>query len=251
MQILVFPERKSLSLHAAKMFAAQIEAVPESVLGLATGSTPLGLYQELALQHREGLNLSGVTTFNLDEYVGIDPDHEASFNQFMKTNLFQHVNIPAAQTDIPRGHAGDLAAECSRYEQAIRNAGGIDLQLLGIGHNGHIGFNEPNTPFETVTHVVTLAAKTRVANARYFGAEPSQVPEKAISAGIKTIMQAKKIILLAAGEDKAETVAAAVEGPVTTSLPASVLQLHPQVWFLLDTDAAGKLSSNNPDLLRA
>jgi len=239
MKVIVVKDYDAMSKAAADIFKEQIEKQPRSVLGLATGSTPMGMYEWLIKYHQEGLDFSQVTTFNLDEYVGLAASHPASYRYFMEEKLFRHVNIPQEHINIPDGTAADLEAECRAYEEKIEKAGGIDLQVLGIGANGHIGFNEPGTPFEAITHVAELAPNTREANARFFNST-AEVPTHAFSMGIKTIMHARRIVLLANGGHKAEAVAAAVNGPVTPEVPASVLQLHPNVVFIVD-EAAGRL----------
>ncbi|MGI6149044.1 MAG: glucosamine-6-phosphate deaminase [Firmicutes bacterium] len=239
MQVLVTKDYAAMSRAAADIFKEHLKNHPQTVLGLATGSTPLGMYEWLIKYHQDGLDFSQVTTFNLDEYIGLAGDHPASYRYFMEEHLFGHVNVPKERIFIPNGMAEDPEAECRAYDELIRKLGGIDLQVLGIGVNGHIGFNEPGTPFEATTHVAELTASTREANARFF-ASIDEVPTHAISMGIKSIMHARRIVLLANGEHKAEAVAAAVKGPVTPDLPASVLQLHPDVTFVVD-EAAGRL----------
>ena len=250
MKILVFPDYDQLSAHGARRIKEQIQQNTQSVLGLATGSTPLGLYKHLITMHREGLDFSEVTTFNLDEYLGLDGDHPASYRHYMQENLFQYLNVSPKKIHIPDGSTEDAVAECQAYEAKIREAGGIDVQILGIGHNGHIGFNEPGTAFGQTTHAVDLDQRTREANARFFDGNMDNVPTQAISMGIKSIMQARQILLLASGPDKAEAVAAAALGPVTRELPASILQLHPQVTFLLDRAAAQGIPADHPCLER-
>lgn len=240
MNILVVANFDSMSAEAAKIVYGQIMRKPNSVLGLATGSTPLGVYKLLVEYHNRGMDFSRVTTFNLDEYVGLGPDHPQSYRRYMHEHLFSKVNINPERTFIPNGLAEDLEAECRRYDELIRQAGGIDLQILGIGTNGHIGFNEPGTEFGSTTHVVDLAESTIRDNARFFESI-DQVPTRAISMGIKSIMQAKEIILMASGGSKADAIYAAVHGPVTTAVPASVLQLHPSVTLVVDQAAASKL----------
>lgn len=240
MKVVVVANFDSMSAEVAKMVYGQIVRKPTSVLGLATGSTPLGVYKLLAEYHARGTDFSRVTTFNLDEYVGLGPDHPQSYHWYMQQNLFSKININPKQTFIPNGLAQDLNAECERYEELIKQAGGIDLQVLGIGTNGHIGFNEPGTAFGTTTHVVELAESTIRDNSRFFESI-DQVPTKAISMGIKSIMQAKEIILMASGGSKADAIYATVNGPVTTDVPASVLQLHPNVTLVVDQAAASRL----------
>ena len=225
-----FIEAKSyadLSRKAANIISAQIILEPESVLGLATGSTPIGTYQNLVKGYQNGdLDFSRVRTINLDEYCGLSTDHEQSYRYFMNHHLFNHINIDRNNTNVPNGCADDLQEECSRYEKLIASLGGIDLQLLGIGHNGHIAFNEPNSYFEKDTHVVELKESTIQANARFFNTI-DEVPKKAISMGIQSIMRARKILLIANGSDKKDIVMKSVYGPITPEVPASILQLHP------------------------
>ncbi|HHU74181.1 MAG TPA: glucosamine-6-phosphate deaminase [Clostridiales bacterium] len=225
-----FIEAKSyadLSRKAANIISAQIILEPESVLGLATGSTPIGTYQNLVKGYQNGdLDFSRVRTINLDEYCGLSTDHEQSYRYFMNHHLFNHINIDRNNTNVPNGCAEDLQEECSRYEKLIASLGGIDLQLLGIGHNGHIAFNEPNSYFEKDTHVVKLKESTIQANARFFNTI-DEVPKKAISMGIQSIMRARKILLIANGSDKKDIVMKSVYGPITPEVPASILQLHP------------------------
>lgn len=240
MNVVVVTNFDSMSAEVAKTVFAQIVRKPDSVLGLATGSTPLGVYSLLAEYHARGTDFSRLTTFNLDEYVGLAPDHPQSYHWYMRENFFSKVNIKPDRIFIPNGMAEDLEAECLRYDELIKQAGGIDLQLLGIGSNGHIGFNEPGTEFGTTTHIVDLAESTIRDNARFFESI-DQVPTRALSMGIKSIMQAKEVILMASGGSKADAVCAAVKGPVTTAVPASVLQLHPCVTFVVDQAAASRL----------
>ncbi len=240
MDIRVLPYVQKLSRQAADCVEQQLKAKPDSVLGLATGSTPLPLYQELIHRCHRGLSFAEVTTFNLDEYLGLPGDHPASYRYYMERHLFSHIDISPNRTYVPDGMAVDVKVECLRYEKAIRKAGGIDLQILGMGRNGHIGFNEPGTPFGLSTTVIKLAESTRKANARFFESIDA-VPQHAISMGIRTIMNARNIVLLVAGADKADAVKAAFEGPVTEEMPASVLQLHPNLTVLLDREASSKL----------
>jgi glucosamine-6-phosphate deaminase len=219
----------------------QIKNKPDTVLGLATGSTPIGMYQNLVQFYRDGkVSFSQVRTFNLDEYVGIPREHPCSYFDFMQENLFKDIDIPADHISLPDGNAPDLKQECADYEERIAGSGGIDLQVLGIGHNGHIGFNEPGTPFESVTQLVNLTQSTIQANARFFENQ-DQVPRQALSMGIKTIMQAGKILLFAKGADKADIIQKALQGPITPEVPASVLQLHPNLYVFVDHAAAAKL----------
>ncbi|MDQ0352316.1 glucosamine-6-phosphate deaminase [Alkalibacillus filiformis] len=214
------------SLTAAELIMNQLKKKPNSTLGLATGSTPKGMYEQLI---KRLIDLSKAVTFNLDEYVGIASDHPQSYRSFMEDNLFQHIRV--GQTLIPDGEAANLTLECERYEQLIKQHGGIDLQVLGLGHNGHIGFNEPGTPFSSRTHVVDLAETTRKANARFFNSL-DEVPKKAITMGIETIMEAEQIILLVYGEDKQEAVSRMLQGEVDEQFPASILHEHSNVTLL-------------------
>lgn len=241
MNIIVVKDYDEMSRKAAHLFVGQILQKPNSVLGLATGSTPLGLYRELIKFYKEGMiDFKNVIAFNLDEYLGLQPDHPQSYAKFMQDNLFKHINMQEDMQHIPSGTAGDIEAECDRYEGLIAQAGGIDLQILGIGRNGHIGFNEPDIKFEAITHVVHLDDQTISDNARFFN-NIEDVPKKAISMGIKTIMQSRGIILLASGREKADAVAGMVSGKITPELPASVLQLHPNVTVIVDEEAASKI----------
>lgn len=229
MNLIQATDYKDLSRKAANVISAQVILKPDCVLGLATGSTPVGTYKQLIEWYKKGdLDFSKVTTFNLDEYCGLSPENSQSYHYFMEHNFFQHINIDRNKTHIPNGMAKDYEAECARYDKLIADLGGIDLQLLGIGRNGHIGFNEPNISFEKTTHVVELDESTIKANARFF---PSleEVPRKAITMGIKSIMQAKKILLIAYGPDKKEIMEKALHGPVTPDVPASILQFHPDL----------------------
>jgi glucosamine-6-phosphate deaminase len=240
-RIVIAKDYYELSKKAANLLASQITLKPNSVLGLATGSTPMGAYNELIRIYKEGnISFSEVMTFNLDEYYGLDKENTQSYYYFMMENLFKHVNMNKNNIYIPDGRAKDISNECIEYEHKIMQAGGIDLQLLGIGRNGHIGFNEPDVKFEAQTHLVTLDEDTIEANSRFFTAM-EDVPRRAISMGIKTIMHSRKIILLANGEEKAETINNMINGKITPELPASVLQLHPDVVVLLDEKAASRL----------
>jgi glucosamine-6-phosphate deaminase len=241
-QVKIVDDYAEISRFAAEEILAGWRKNPRIVLGLATGATPVGMYRELVKQYRENnLDFSGITTFNLDEYYPIAPEHPQSYRHFMQEQLFDHVNIKPEQTHIPNGAADDVEQECSRYEAALKASGGIDIQVLGIGENGHIGFNEPGTSFESGTHKVKLAESTIQANSRFFKDE-SQVPRYALTMGIRTIMASRKILLLASGERKAKAVAAMVQGPVTEDVPASILQRHPDVLLIADKAAAGLLN---------
>jgi len=225
---------------AAERYVTLLNKKPDAVLGLATGSTPLELYAQLVKLNKEGkLSFAKAKSFNLDEYVGLTGEHDQSYRYFMNHNLFDHVDIRKEETRVPCG-IGDVDANAADYEKAIAAAGGIDLQLLGLGQNGHIGFNEPGTPLESLTHKIELTENTRIANARFF-ASLDEVPTHAISMGIKSVMNCRSIILIALGKNKAEAVSKAVNGPVDAMVPASVLQLHPDVTFYLDADAASLL----------
>ncbi|MEJ8543725.1 glucosamine-6-phosphate deaminase [Brevibacillus borstelensis] len=234
---------EELSAEAARLVAEQVKAKPDSVLGLATGSTPVGMYKELARLHRiENLDLSRIMTFNLDEYVGLSADHPQSYHVYMRDNFFRHVNLLPEHTHIPSGDASDLTMECTRYEQAIKDAGGIDVQILGIGGNGHIGFNEPGSEADSRTRVVQLAQRTIEDNARFFSSI-EEVPKAAVSMGIQTILDARKIVLLASGQSKAEAVHRMLEEEPTPDVPASLLQRHPDVVVIMDRPAASRLSA--------
>ena len=241
MKIYVTEDYQTMSRKAANILSAQVILNPTSVLGLATGSTPVGMYKQLiAWYKKDDLDFSQVKTVNLDEYVGLAPDHDQSYRYFMQSNFFDHINISPENTNLPNGQAADLAAECQRYNGVIRSLGGIDVQLLGMGHNGHIGFNEPGDAFELETHVVDLTQRTIEANARFF-ASPDEVPRQALTMGIKTIMQARQILVVVSGEDKADAVKAALTGPVTPKVPASILQMHPNVVLVADRAAMSKV----------
>ncbi|MEX1118670.1 MAG: glucosamine-6-phosphate deaminase [Terrimicrobiaceae bacterium] len=242
MELIILPDAAAASRSAADHLAALLYKKPDAVLGLATGSTPVALYRELIKKHHtEGLDFRGCTSFNLDEYVGLGPDHPASYRRFMQENLFSEINLPASKVHIPDGLAKDLPAHCDAYEQAIREAGGIDLQILGIGSDGHIGFNEPTSSLGSRTRLKTLTELTRADNARYFE-NPGDVPHHVITMGIGTILGARAISLLAFGASKAAAIAAMVEGPITAMVPASILQTHPVVKVFLDEEAASQLS---------
>ena len=231
----------SMSRKAANILSAHVIPKPDSVLGLATGSTPIGMYRQLIDWYNKGdLDFSQVRTVNLDEYLGLAPTHEQSYRYFMQQNLFDHIDIKPENTHVLNGLAADPDAECAAYDQLIRELGGVDLQLLGMGHNGHIAFNEPGDNFGLGTHVVSLSERTIDANQR-FGENRDQVPRQALSMGIKSIMGARRILVVVSGEDKADAVCKAVTGPVTDQVPASVLQLHPDVTLVGDTAALSKL----------
>ncbi|HIT78866.1 MAG TPA: glucosamine-6-phosphate deaminase [Candidatus Faecivivens stercorigallinarum] len=241
MKLIVAPDYAGICEKAANIFADEIRRNPACVLGLATGSTPVGLYQQLIRRYQDGtLDLSHVQTFNLDEYCGLAGDHPQSYRWFMQKNLFDHVNIPPQQTHIPSGIADDPEEECRRYDALIESCGGIDIQLLGIGHNGHIGFNEPDDHFPVGSHLTRLTDSTIQANSRFFASE-DEVPTHAITMGAGSILKAKKILLMASGQGKAEILCRSMTGPVTPAVPASVLQLHRDAVILADEAAASLL----------
>lgn len=241
MRIYRAKDYKDMSRKAANIMSAQIIMKPDCTLGLATGSTPIGMYDQLVEWYNKGdLDFSEVKSVNLDEYRGITRDNEQSYYYFMHKHLFDRVNINPENTHLPNGMAEDPVEECRRYEKLISNLGGIDMQLLGLGHNGHIGFNEPGDAFGKETNCVNLTERTIEANKRFF-ASADDVPKQAFSMGIKSIMQAKKILLVVSGEDKAEAVQKALFGPVTSSVPGSVLQLHNDVTVVADEAALSKI----------
>lgn len=240
MRIYEAKDYQDMSRKAANILAAQVILKPDCVLGLATGSSPIGTYDQLVEGYTRGdLDFSEVKTVNLDEYIGLDHGDEQSYYYFMHSHLFDRINIDPANTNVPDGMAEDIDAECGRYEELIRSLGGVDIQLLGIGRNGHIGFNEPADAFDRMTHCVDLTESTIEANKRFF-ASADDVPRQAVSMGIGTIMKAKKILLIACGEDKAEAVAKSFFGPVTPEVPASILQFHSDVVVIADTAALSK-----------
>lgn len=230
-----------MSKKAAHIIAAQIVLKPDCVLGLATGSTPVGTYKNLVEWYKNGdLDFSTLSSCNLDEYRGLSPENDQSYRYFMNTNLFDHVNIRKDHTFVPDGQEADSNKACQMYEQIIQDLGGIDLQLLGLGHNGHIGFNEPAEEFPKITHCVDLTESTIQANKRFFEKE-SDVPRQAYTMGIGTIMSAKKILVVVSGEDKAEILNRIINGPITPQVPASILQLHPDVTIVADNAALSKV----------
>ena len=241
MEILLHDSYESLCRAAAKTVAHVLNAKPNAVLGLATGATPVGLYGELVRMHRdEGLDFSQVTTFNLDEYVGLSRTHPKSYHSFMDQHLFRHINVPKQNVYIPSGTTDNYQSFCKWYEQRIVECGGIDLQVLGIGGDGHIAFNEPGSSLGSRTRIKTLARQTIEDNAQYFD-RPEDVPVYAITMGVGTILEARQIMLLANGAKKATAIAAAIEGPVTSMCTASALQMHRDTTFFLDREAAGRL----------
>ena len=241
MKIYKAKDYKDMSRKAANIISAQVIMKPNCVLGLATGSTPIGTYDQLVEWYSKGdLDFSEVTTVNLDEYKGLPRTNDQSYYYFMHQHLFDRVNIDPERTNVPNGMESDAEKECGRYEELIRSLGGVDLQLLGLGHNGHIGFNEPGEAFEKETHCVDLTESTIEANKRFF-ASADDVPKQAYTMGIKTIMQAKKILIVVNGENKADIVERAFFGPITPEVPASILQLHNDVTLVGDEAALAKI----------
>ena len=241
MKVYVCDDYAEMSRRAAEEIAQAIEKKPDFVLGLATGSTPVGTYGELIEMNRQGrIDFSRITTFNLDEYLGLYPGHDQSFNYFMYANLFNYVNVKNENVHVPYGMAADYDSWCRGYEAAIEAAGGIDLQLLGIGSDGHIGFNEPCDHFPEITHTVELTESTIKDNSRFFK-DISEVPTKAVTMGVGTVMRARKIVMVVNGANKAAAVKAMIKGPVDPQMPASKLQEHPDVTIFLDRDAASEL----------
>lgn len=243
-RVLLFTDARTVARELARRIGEALRQKPTLVLGLPTGRTPLLLYEELVQLHRAGAaDFSRATTFNLDEFLGIRPDHPSSYRTFMRRYLFDHVNAEPSRTNFLDGAAADPVEECERYEREIDRVGGIDLQILGIGTNGHIGFNEPAAELEARTHRVRLKPETRRSNAALFGGDLNQVPAEALSMGMGTILQARRAVLLATGESKARCVERVVNGPITTTLPASFLQLHRDAEIFLDEEAGAMLTS--------
>lgn len=241
MRIIITKNYEDMSQKAANIISAQIITKPNCVLGLATGSTPIGTYKVLVDRYNNGdLDFSTVSTVNLDEYRGLTHDNDQSYYYFMMNNLFKHVNIDLNRTHVPDGTIEDADKACADYEEIVKSYGGVDLQLLGLGHNGHIGFNEPASEFPKTTHCVDLTESTIQANARFFE-KIEDVPTQAYTMGIGTIMAAKKVLLIASGKDKAEIVKKAFFGPVVPEVPASILQMHQDVTIVIDEDAASLL----------
>ena len=239
MKVVVCKDYDEMSQKAFEVMKEVVTSKPGVVLGLATGSSPVGLYKCMIKDHEEnGTSSKDVVTYNLDEYVGIDRSNPQSYYTFMKENLFDHIDIDPNNTHVPYGSTKE---DCEGYEKELEKVS-IDLQLLGIGRNGHIGFNEPGTPFDEMTHIVDLTQSTIEANARFFDNDMNKVPKQAITMGIGTIMKSKKVLMVVSGPEKAEAVKATVEGPVTTDMPASVLQNHPDVTLVVDEAAASLLS---------
>ena len=244
MEIIIQSNCKEVNQLAARFVARVIGKKPNCVLGLATGNTPLMLYKELIRMHqKEGLNFSEVTTFNLDEYVGIPANHPSSYHTYMWEHFFKHINIQEHNVNIPDGMTPDVPAFCKKYEEAIKACGGIDLQILGIGSDGHIGFNEPTSSLASRTRIKTFTRQTIQDNSVFFTNE--KVPHHGITMGIGTIMEGRQCILLAFGKKKADAVARSIEGPVSSMVPASILQMHPNAIFIIDEDAAHKLQKRD------
>ena len=245
MKVTVFENERTLARTLAVQIAASLGQNPSLVLGLPTGRTPIRLYHELGTLHKNSqADCSHATTFNLDEFVGVTPDDPGSYRMFMREHLFSRVNLHPSRINFLDGSAADLDAECRRYEHAIAAAGGIDLQLLGIGTNGHIGFNEPARELVGPTHRVHLKESTRRSNAALFEGDIAKVPKEALSMGVATILKAKRIVLIATGKSKARCVELVLTGPITTKMPASFLQVHRDVELMLDTAAAGHLTDH-------
>ncbi len=241
MLVVVKKNYDGMSRAAADKVAKLVKSKPDCVLGFATGSTPLGLYKELIKMHKnEGLDFSKVTTFNLDEYVGLSPFHDQSYAYFMYKNLFDFINIDKRHIYIPIGRAGNIEKHCRWYEHQIEKAGGIDLQILGIGANGHIAFNEPGSSLGSRTRIKTLTKKTIEDNARYFR-KSEEVPKYAITMGVGTIMDTRELLLLASGKGKADAIQKTIEGPITAMCPATIVQLHPITTIVTDKEAASML----------
>ena len=240
MKIIVEKNYEAMSKKAAEIFSEFIENKPDCILGLATGGTPVEMYKNLIRMNKEGkVDFSKVNSINLDEYRGLSGDHDQSYRYFMNTNLFNNININKANTFVPNGLAKDIEEECKNYDERIEQIGGIDLQLLGIGNNGHIGFNEPAEFLNTKTHLTHLTEDTIQSNARFFN-KIEDVPTEAITMGLGGIMKAKRIVLIASGEGKANIISKILEGKITTDIPATLLQVHPDVTIIVD-EAAAKL----------
>jgi glucosamine-6-phosphate deaminase len=241
MEIIIKANAAEAQQETARILRRQIQRQPHSVLGLATGSTPIPVYAALVKMHEQGeLDFSRIVTFNLDEYVSLAPDHSCSYHEFMRQHLFGKVNITAKNIHFPDGLAKDVPAHCAEYEAAIARAGGIDLQLLGIGRDGHIGFNEPSSSLASRTRIKTLTPQTVKDNAKCFGS-PDKVPRHVITMGVGTIMDSRRCLLLATGEAKAEVIARMAEGAITADVPASALQMHPSCTVVMDEPAAAQL----------
>ncbi len=244
MLVVINEDYEEMSREGARRVASLVRKKPDCVLGFATGSTPLGMYKELIRMHEEeGLDFSKVVTFNLDEYVGLPPSHDQSYHYFMWENLFKHINVDARHVHIPMGMAEDIDGICQWYEEKIDECGGIDLQILGIGANGHIAFNEPGSSLGSRTRIKTLSEKTVADNARFFE-NKDDVPRYALTMGVGTIMEARSLLLLANGSAKADAIVATVEGPIRAKFPATIVQLHQYATVLIDKEAAAKLEGS-------
>lgn len=250
MQYYIVDNLSEMGRASADIFSALIKTKPDCVLGLATGSTPVPLYAELVRRCVAGdIDFSEVKSVNLDEYAGLAPGHPQSYRHFMQQHLFDNINIKPENTRLPDGLADDIPAMCAEYDETIIKWGGIDLQLLGIGHNGHIGFNEPGEVFTLKTHLVQIAARTRMANARFFEGDAQKVPAQAVTMGIGNIMGARKILLMVSGASKARILRRSLFGDVTPKVPASVLQLHPDVTVIADREAAACIETRHSAML--
>lgn len=240
-KVIVCKDYDDVSDKAAEIMLDVVKSDPKAVLGLATGSSPIGLYQRMIKDHQEnGTSYAEITTFNLDEYVGLDRDHSQSYYTFMHQNLFNHLDIKKENINIPSTQGDDMQANCDAYNELLSKYS-IDLQLLGIGSNGHLAFNEPGTPFDSVTQVVDLVESTIKDNARFFDYDMSKVPTQSITMGIKNVMDAKRILLVASGKNKADAIYKTVNGEISTDCPASILQKHPDVTIVVDEEAASLL----------
>lgn len=248
MKFLITQDYDDMSDVAAKIVVDQIKKKQNSVLGLATGSTPVGLYKRLVDEYKSGLDFSSIVSFNLDEYIGLPPTHPQSYRYFMDSNLFNYINIKKENIHIPSGIMSDPETACELYDRSIKEAGGIDLQVLGIGRNGHIGFNEPGDVSEVGTHITNLTDDTIAANSRFFDSI-EDVPKSAITMGIGTILGAEKIILLASGTDKSEAIAKIAHPYVDTKIPSSFLQLHKDTIVIADKDASSKLDLSSVEYI--
>ncbi|WP_130861477.1 glucosamine-6-phosphate deaminase [Bacilliculturomica massiliensis] len=241
MKIIRATDYRDMSRKAANFLSAQVILKENCVLGLATGSTVLGIYEQLIQWYNKGdIDFSAVSTVNLDEYAGLSSEDPNSYGYYMNTNLFRHINIDPRRCHLPDGTAADLTAECLHYEELIQQLGGIDMQLLGLGENGHIGFNEPHQSFAQMTHVVELSESTRAANARFFSSE-EDVPKQAVTMGVKRIMQARRILLCVSGQRKARILKEVLFGPVIPAIPGSILQMHPRLTVVADADALAEI----------
>lgn len=246
MEVIIVPDRRRAALLTARIIEKELRAAPELVLGLATGRTMEDVYADLAAIHRrEGLDFSRCSTFNLDEYIGIPATHEASYRHYMQMHLFDHVNVTPGNTHLPSGVAADLDAECRAYEGLIAQAGGIGLQLLGLGGDGHIGFNEPLSALRSRTRQKALTPDTLAQNAPMFGGDPDRVPRRAITMGVGTILDSRRCLMLVTGASKASILAKSVEGPITAMVTATALQLHPRCQVVVDEEAAAELQGKD------